>query len=218
MGKRRGTISTWERDIEVQLTNIIFSFTISADEAKVDQYSDTIRKISRRLHLIRVFLLTLSVILLMLSIRVAEELKFPFLSFLLLIAAMYLLFGMIGLTFIRPLGAVPISHQIFIHSHPKTFVSLVIITKYLPRGQSLFTIPLDTIKSVSLARRSLIIWPKRLELEALEIVLSGDREKIIARLGGLCREDEIRTAATELWRRILEIREKEKFAAPGDKL
>ncbi|MEM1585394.1 MAG: hypothetical protein QXF65_03680 [Candidatus Korarchaeota archaeon] len=208
MGKRRGTIFTWERDIETQFSNVIFSFVIDQDETKIGLYESALRSLKIKSRLIQALLSASAIFLLLASTYAIEKLESPLLSSMLLIITMYLFLVVVSLALFRPLLAIPISHQILIHAHPKGFPNLVIITKYLPKGQSFFAIPVEAVGSVGIAKRSLTIPPRKLEIETLEIVLSSPEGKIIAKFGGLCKESDIRAAAIELWKKILEIKEK----------
>jgi len=213
--RKPNTTSMSGKNISFPTSNIIFSFTVGPDSEKIELIRSFIRGARRKTYLFHMLILASVVALVLVTSYIIGQLESPLLGFLAMITASYIFLMIISLFLFRRPRAFPIRHKILIHSPPKGFPSLVIFTDYFPRGRSFLAVPLETIGRIGIIKRPLFPWFKKLELEILEILIMDHKDRIIARLGGLCREEELREAAVSLWKKILEI-QKESSAANHD--
>ena len=206
--KKQNTTFMSGKNISIPLTNIIFRFTVNPDYEKIEQVRGFFGRIRRRTYLIQIGLLAIIIMLLLTTFYLIGKLNAPLLSFIAIMTASYLLFIVLGLLLLRRPQIIPIRHNILIHSPPRGFPSVIVLTDYLPRGRSFAAIPIDTIGRIGLLRRPMFPWLKNLKMEVLELLIMDRKDRVIARFGGLCKEDDMKKAAVDLWRKIREIREK----------
>ncbi len=188
--------------------NMIYHTVINSDQQKIGIMAGCIKSIKRKLNIARVIFGVATAFMMFATYYLMQTMEGPLLFFMEILSTYTILF-LLGLIFIRPKMFFPIRYNIFIHETPGRYKerSVVIIPEYFPRGREIIMIPLESVSRMGIVETTKIVKCTGQKISGLEIFISDEKGREIARFGFMAPDSEVKKTAVELWETIEKIRE-----------
>lgn len=204
VGEKQNIISLLERSIEsFSFTYITFRARLVIQESARRLMLSCLKKSRlRRLLITIATLIVMGVIIYYLIIpKPIFVLENPWIIILVLMTLEYILAILLSfLLFSSPIKF-PFEYHIFIHKPQKLQDSLIIVTRYKPKGQEMRIIPLENLRTIILDETVEVKICKN-KIKTAEIKLLGKNNKVLGAVGRYASLADLKNTIRELWREL----------------